>query len=157
VLGLCSFAAELRLQCAQSSTSWARQCLQAAETLALGVFCCGLAELNRDEMLSLAPAMERGFVRVPKTAAAAATAAAGPSASASAPATSTAPLSSASGGSSSSSAAESSREESSREEGVASGGGDMGTPSQAEQDALRVLDFRVGRIVACEKHPEADR
>ena len=34
---------------------------------------------------------------------------------------------------------------------------EAGPSEQQQLDALLVMDFRVGKILSCEKHPEADR
>ncbi|KAF5829872.1 hypothetical protein DUNSADRAFT_15409 [Dunaliella salina] len=98
---------------------------------------------NREDLLAMAPASEKQMFRVPRTATGAdEEPAAAPSSSSS----------SSSGGdpqpSSSSSSSSSGRS--------SAGPSDAGPSEAAQLEALQVMDFRVGKIVSCEKHPEAD-
>lgn len=93
--------------------------------------------------MSQVPEQQAGFVRVPKI-----------STGADTPTSSTATSSVDSPTSSSSSLSSSDDEATSS----SSAAGDLSGPITAEeQAALEALDIRVGMIISCERHPDADR
>ncbi|PNH03465.1 Glutamyl-tRNA(Gln) amidotransferase subunit C, chloroplastic/mitochondrial [Tetrabaena socialis] len=109
---------------------------------------------DRAQLLSQAPQLENSYVRVPKTAggdgaattAAPATQAAPPSTGAA----TAAPTSTAAAA-----AAAPSAPAATPSGAPAAGGG--AAPASAPQEAVHALDIRVGRIVRCERHPDAER
>lgn len=100
------------------------------------VCCC------REAILAQVPEMQTGFVRVPKI-------------STGADSTPSSTVSSTDGAASSSSSMSSSDEEGAAAAPAAAAA--SGEISEAELGQLQALDIRVGRIISCEPHPDADR
>jgi len=99
---------------------------------------------NRDAIISQVPEMQGGLVRVPKI-------------STGADSTPSSSVSSSMDGdstASSSSSLSSSNDESSPAAAAAAASGEI---SEAELAQLQALDIRVGKIISCEPHPDADR
>ncbi|KAF8059373.1 PMA1 [Scenedesmus sp. PABB004] len=91
---------------------------------------------NREAIMAAVPEQQGGFVRVPKISTGADT----PPASSSSSSTSTS----------------SSVDDAPAAAAAAAAAGDAGGVSEAERAALAALDIRVGRVLSCERHPDAD-
>jgi len=102
----------------------------------------------RAQLLAQAPSTDGAYVRVPKTTT-------GADAEAAAPASTSAPAAAAAKAKAPAAPAAAAAPAASTS-GAAPAGGAGGAGSDAERDALLAMDFRVGKIISCERHPEAD-